>query len=149
MTATTAVLSMPLETTRPSRTLRRFTRAVAAGTGSLVASLIIGLFLAPCTAAAGVRLERLGRLDLALAQDRVDPRHLAPHLAEAGGVVQPPGHDLEAQVEQLDLVLLEAGLELVHVHLAELLGLGGHQTCTSSERTTKRALIGSFWMARS
>ena len=47
----------------------------------------------------------LGRLDLALAQDRVDAGHVLAEVAEAGGVVELPGDVLEAQVEQLLLGL--------------------------------------------
>ena len=72
-----------------------------------------------------------------------------------GEVVQLPGGQLEPEVEQLAAVLRQPALELVVVELAQLGGVGhGHQTSTSAVpwvpgRTTKRALNGSFWMARS
>src|SRR5438270_6279092 len=115
---------MALDTTVPSRTLRRLGRS--------------------CTAAL---LHGFGGCDLAVAKDRVDARHLLLHRTEARVVVELTGDVLEAQVEQLLLGLGQLGQQLLVVHLAEL-GRRGHQS-DSPARVTNLALMGSFWMARS
>src|SRR5579883_2508690 len=91
-------------------------------------------------------------LDLPLAQERLDPSHVLSHLADAGHVVQLASGQLEAQVEQLLAAVGQPLLQLVVVQLGELLGLDPYQppseVCDPVLVTT-RALIGSFWMARS
>ena len=74
---------------------------------------------------------------------------------QARRVVQLAGGELEAQIEHLAAVLGQPGLELLDVELAQF-GSVGHGSYTSTSgapwvpgRTTKRALKGSFWMARS
>src|SRR5579875_1619632 len=81
-----------------------------------------------------------------------DPRDVLLHLADARRVVQLPRRLLEAEVEQLPARLGQLVLELARLQ-PEVLG-ASHQTCTSAApwvpgRTTKRAFIGSFWIARS
>src|SRR3954469_12281192 len=115
---------MPLDTTVPSRTLRRFGRS---GISSF--------------------LEGFGRRDLALAQDGVDAGHLALHLRETCVVVELAGDVLEPQVEQLLLGLGQRLDELVVAHLTKFGGGGHHRP--SDARETNLALMGSFWMARS
>src|SRR5687768_7121465 len=126
---------MALDTTTPSRILRRLAREV------VVSSAIVGL------------LGGLGGSDLALAQQRVDAGDVLAYGAEPRRVVQAAGDVLEPQVEQLLLGLGEAGAELGVVGVAQVLrGAVGHQTSTPScclDRSTNLALMGSFWMARS
>src|SRR5438045_3059576 len=114
---------MPLDTTVPSRTLRRLGRS-----------------------ATGVLLQCIGGGDLAIPQDRVDARHLLLDLPEAGVVVELAGDVLETQVEQLLLGLGQPVHELLVDHVAQL---GGLRHRDSPARVTNLALIGSFWMARS
>src|SRR5829696_7403319 len=87
------VLSMPVEATRPSRTLRRFSRA------SLVSATTC-LPVCPCAAIIR-RVGRLSGLDLPLPEERVDPGHLLAEVPEPGAVLETPGGVLEAEVEQL------------------------------------------------
>src|SRR5437763_4761057 len=132
MTATATVLSMPLDTTVPSRTLRRLGRVGVGLVCSDIALLCLG---------------RLGRLDLTLPKDGVDAGDLLLDLAQPGVVVELSGDVLEAQVEQLLLGLRQRVEQLTLAHLAEL-GGGRHQRA-SPARVTNLALMGSFWMARS
>ena len=90
----------------------------------------------------------LGRRDLALAQQRVDAGDLLADLTQPGVVVELAGDVLEAEVEQLLAGLDQPVDQLVVVHLAEL-GDRGRSCHTPASRDTMRALIGSFWMARS
>src|SRR5439155_23153002 len=124
------VLSIFVESTTPSRTLRAFGRGVV----SVVSA--IGLLL----------LQLFVRRDLALAQDRVEPGDVLLHLADAGGVLLLPGCELEAQGEQRLLVLCDLVHELVVAQVAQRCALLGHQTSASTAaRVTNLALIGSFW----
>src|SRR5688572_8670419 len=104
---------MALDTTVPSRTLRRLTRVG-------VSSAIVGL------------LGSLGGGDLALAQQRVDTGDVLAQLRKAVEVVELAGDVLEPEVEQLGLGLGQAGLQLVVLQVAELLHASGHQTSTPS-----------------
>src|SRR5256885_15826067 len=112
---------MALETTVPSRSLRRLGRS---GTAAL--------------------LHGFGGGDLPVPQDRVDARHLLLHLAQAGVVVELAGDVLEPEVEKLLLGLGQTVQQLLADHLAQL-GSGCHQS-DSPARVTNLALIGSFWM---
>src|SRR5262249_58452634 len=107
-------LSILVEITRPSRTLRWVVRA----SSSLpVVSSAMCLLL---------RFQLLGRGDLALAQQRLDPGHLAPHLRDARDVVELAGGVLEAEVEQLLLRFTQPVLEFGVVELSELCGTARH-----------------------
>src|SRR5205823_7344168 len=117
---------MALDTTTPSRTLRRLGRS-----GTLLL----------------LSFQGLGGGDLPVPQDRVDARHLLLHLAQAGVVVELAGDVLEPEVEKLLLGLGQTVQQLLVDHLAQL-GSGCHQS-DSPARVTNLALIGSFWMARS
>src|SRR5947209_16122057 len=90
---------MALDTTTPSRTLRRLGRS-----GTLLL----------------LRFHRLGGGYLPVPQDRVDARHLLLHLTEAGVVVELAGDVLEAQVEQLLLGFGQAVQQLLVDHLTQL-----------------------------
>src|SRR5438132_12095516 len=105
MTATATVLSMPLDTTVPSRTLRRLGRVGVGLVCSDIALLCLG------------RFDRLGRLDLTLPKDRVDAGDLLLDLAQPGVVVELSRDVLEAQVEQLLLGLCQRVDELALAHL--------------------------------
>src|SRR5581483_9749504 len=139
-----------LDTTVPSRVLRRLGRAAASAAAGV--SSAIGHSFSGVT---GCRLgfELLGCLDLLGPQQGLDARDLPAQHPQAGVVVQLAGDVLEAQVEQLVLDLHQPGGQLVGGEGPELLGtLVGHQTSTSSccsRRSTNLALMGSFWMARS
>src|SRR5690606_19734238 len=89
--------------------------------------------------------------ELALAQDRVDPRDVATHGLEPPVALQLAGGRLEPQVEQLFLGLLELGDESLVVEPVELAGrqrLGPDSHQAPPSRTTKRVFIGSLCCAR-
>src|SRR5947199_4665848 len=111
MTDTVTVLSMALDSTVPSLILRRLGR--------------VGVGLV-WSATGRLPLLGLGRLDLPLAEDRVDAGHLLLHLAQAGVVVELAGGVLEPQVEQLLFGLGQHCEQLAVVHLTEL-GGGRHR----------------------
>src|SRR5215211_9121082 len=139
------VFSMPVEVTRPSRTLRRFSRASVT---SATVCLPVVLW------AAVIRCRPLGRLgfgggDLPLPQEGVDPGHLLAEVPEAGAVLEAPGGVLEAEVEQLGPRLAQPIDQLGVAQGPEGHDRGRHQTSSRLARVTKRALTGSFWMARS
>src|SRR5674476_69099 len=90
--------------------------------------------------------------ELALTQDRVDPRDVAANGLEPPVALQLPGRGLEPEVEQLLLALLQLSGQCVVVHLVQLvgdnrLGSDSHQLPPPS-RTTNRHFIGSLCMAR-
>src|SRR2546423_4403330 len=88
--------------------------------------------------------ERFGGRDLARAHDRADPGDLPAHLFEPGDVVELTRGVLEPEVEERLLLFGEPDQQRLVVHLAQLGALGGHHP---SSRTTKRAFIGSLWIA--
>src|SRR5262249_12570225 len=90
----------------------------------------------------------LGRGDLARPQLGVDASHVALELAEPRVVVELPGHVLEPEVEQLLLRVRQLLQQLVVGQVANFSSAPRRHQKPSS-RVTKRALIGSFWMARS
>src|SRR4029453_8131827 len=94
----------------------------------------------------GLLLKGLGGGDLARPELGLEPGDVPACLADAGVIAQLAGGQLEAQLEQLVLGLTQAVDEAAVVEVAEAL-LAGHQSASSL--VTKRALIGSFWMARS
>ena len=118
----------------PSRSLRALGRVVV----SFVTGVRHQAFSLVC--------ERLVRRDLAGPELGVDARHLLAVLLQRADVVELAGGVLEAQLEQRVLHLGELLHERGVVQAAVLRGLG-HQSASS--RAMKRALIGSFWMARS
>src|SRR5437899_430816 len=105
MTSTTTVLSIPAELTRPSRTLRLFSRA---GVGAVLLCSDIAVLLG------------LVRRDLPLPQQGLQPGDVALDLAEAGVVVELARDVLEAEVEQLFLGFPQPGLQLLVVELTQL-----------------------------
>src|SRR5262249_42394644 len=125
VTDTTAVLSIDADVTTPSRVLRGFERV----------SAIAGL-------------QGFGGGDLPSAQFGVDARDVVLQLAQLGVVVELTGDVLEAEAKQRLLRLRQPFDETL---VGEVTDLGGlrvrHQSASS--RVMKRALIGSFWMARS
>src|SRR6266567_2844924 len=108
MTATTTVLSILVETTTPSRILRCVVRFVASS--ATMPPLLPRLLL--------------GGGDLALAEQRFDPRDLATHLRDAGDVVELAGRVLEAKVEELFLRFAEPVRELGVVQLTKFARCG-------------------------
>src|SRR5687768_11953180 len=102
------VLSIFVESTMPSRTLRAFSRA-----GLSVVSAI-GLLQCLCSG------------DLALAEDRVQAGDFLLHLADAGGVLLLAGGQLEPQVEQRLLGLAEPAHQLVVAQVAQRCALACH-----------------------
>src|SRR5262245_14217802 len=90
-------------------------------------------------------LKGLGGGDLAGPELGLEPGDVPTHLADAGVVAQLAGGELEAELEQLVLGLAQAVDEAAVVEVAE--GFPRHQSASSL--VTKRALIGSFWIARS
>src|SRR3954447_6481401 len=117
------------DTTVPSRTLRGFLRASVASA--------IGLVL-QCLCGGDLTHPHLG----------AHSGDVALELLQAGVVVELSGDMLEPQVEQLLLRLREALDELVVGEVAQLDRFRvRHQSASS--RVTKRAFMGSFWMARS
>src|SRR5437762_14038424 len=94
------VFSMLMESTTPSRTLRAFSRTVAASAVTGVVSAIGGL---QCFVSG----------DLALTQDGVQAGDLLADTADAGEVLLLAGGQLEAELEQLLLGVVEAAQEVV------------------------------------
>src|SRR5436190_415467 len=94
-TATTAVLSILVEITIPSRTLRWVVRVA-----SVVSSAMCLL----------LRFQLLGHGDLAFAQQGLNAGDVAAHLRDARDVVELTGGVLEAEVEQLLLRLPQSVL---------------------------------------
>ena len=150
MTATTAVLSIPSDTTTPSRTLRR-ARASAVGAaaslrwrrrGALGGRRLVGVSVAH------VAHRPAGRLDLALADEGVDAGDLAAHLRDLGGVVELAGGVAEAQVERLLLGRAQLVDESPRSSSVRSV-VSCAATQNTSSRVMTRALIGSFWIALS
>src|SRR5581483_9480821 len=96
MTATTTVLSILVDTTVPSRTLRRFGRPVSCAVASVVGVVSVIPSHRPGSFGGG---------DLFFPEDREDPGDVPLHRPQPGRVVELPGHDLEPQVEHLLLGL--------------------------------------------
>src|SRR5437879_4788779 len=150
---------MALETTRPSRVLRRL-RRVSSAIGLLVLPVIVGVVVVVVSVGirdlgrrrgGGLRARRhLGvrRGDLTLTQQRLGSGDVALDLPEAGVVAELAGDELGAEGEQLLLRLRQAVEELFVFELAQLGDLGVRHH-SSSARVTNLALIGSFWIARS
>src|SRR4051812_25990595 len=104
------VLSIFVENTIPSRTLRL---------GRAVVVSAIGVLLL------------LVQLDLARAKDRVEAGDVLLHLADLAVAVELAGDVLEPQVEQLGLRLGEAGDELGVAEVAQIVR-SGHHTASMS-----------------
>ena len=134
MTATTAVLSIAVGHHDALAHLAG-RRGLAVGIG-LVSHHVL------------LRSERLGRGDLALAQLGVDAGDVAAQRGRARDVLSSwPVTCWKRRLNSLVLRLGEPVDQLVVAQLAELVVLVSHQIASS--RVTTRALIGSFWMARS
>src|SRR5437763_3282115 len=119
---------MDADSTVPSRILRGLLRASVSSAIDLLHRLVGG--------------------DLTGPQLGVDAGDLALQLLQAGVVVELTSHVLEPQVEQLLLRFRQPLDELIIGEVANFCGfLIRHQSASS--RVTKRALIASFWMARS
>src|SRR3546814_272998 len=94
----------------------------------------------------GLGGEVFGRGDLAAAGLGQAAGDLTLHLGDAPGVGELAGGLLETEVEELLAGIGEAGHEGLVIEAAD--DVVGHGYSASS-RVTKRARMGSFWMARS
>src|SRR5688572_23410272 len=85
-------------------------------------------------------------LGLLLPEHRLDPRDVAPGLADLQGVVELTERLLEAQLEELLLEIALLGLQLLGAHLADLVRL--HSATSASKRFTNLVLMESLCAAR-
>src|SRR5215831_5210264 len=78
----------------------------------------LSLTTVPWSTRLGIRASSLRRLfgGALLARDRVDPRDIPPHLADARGVFQLTGRPLEAQIKPLLFQFQELVAELIEGH---------------------------------
>src|SRR5919109_2388296 len=104
----------------------------------------LSLTTVPCRTRLGIAAPSTCRLALGarLADDGLDPRDVAPHLADPGGVLELPGRPLKAKVELLLLQLQQLLRQLIPGLAPQLHRL--HRPPSSPTRATNRVCSGSL-----